>query len=84
MKKSLLLFKVQSSNIAGLTYLPETKQVFVMFLNGSIYSYEDVLKDEYDRLLTAKSVGTELRKSFIGKHTYAKQDAETFAVEWVN
>lgn len=49
---------VQSSNLSGVHYDPDTQVLTVEFKNGGQYSYADVPQDEYDSLMGAGSKGS--------------------------
>lgn len=49
--------KVESSMIAEVAYLEESKALYVRFKNGSLYSYENVPKTLFDDLLNSESKG---------------------------
>ena len=48
---------VQSTAILTLDYDPESRTLFVRFLDGDLYAYFDVPGDEYAAFLDAESKG---------------------------
>lgn len=49
--------KVTSTNISEIGYDESKQELQVRFSNGNLYSYSDVSKEDYDKLMEAKSVG---------------------------
>jgi hypothetical protein len=66
------MIAVESSNVASVGYLEETKEIFVKFLNGGVYKYKDAPKETFDALLTADSVGCYLNKKVKNVYPYEK------------
>lgn len=64
------LKKVESSNIETVAF--DGKNAFVQFKNGSLYSYADVGKGEYEALRDAKSVGKHLNTRIKGTFDFSK------------
>ena len=55
------LTPVQSSNVQAIGH--DGTDLYVLFLNGGYYKYEDVPQSKFNSLLTAESVGSYLNKS---------------------
>lgn len=52
-----------SSQVVGIGYNTQDKQMFVRFKTGPLYQYDDVSVDEYESILNEKdSIGVKLRK----------------------
>lgn len=58
---------VVSSNLQSVAYDEEKSLLYVRFLNGGVYYYENVPKELYDQLLGAESAGKYLN-AFIKPH----------------
>lgn len=58
------MIPVSSSNIASIGYDEQNEQVYVSFLNGSLYVYKGVPLHEYENLMQAPSHGSYLNRSF--------------------
>ncbi len=63
---------VSSSNVSEVGYNEETQEVYVRFLNGSLYIYKGVPKHEYEGLLNAPSVGSYLHRNFKNVYPYER------------
>ncbi|MDX9902335.1 MAG: KTSC domain-containing protein [Aliarcobacter sp.] len=74
MYKSDEMEAVQSSNIESVGYDEADQEVYVKFLNGSVYVYRGVPVHEYDGLKNAPSVGSYLHRNF--KNVYAYERIE--------
>ena len=74
MYKSDEMEAVQSSNIESVGYDEADQEVYVKFLNGSVYVYRGVPVHEYDGLKNAPSVGSYLHINF--KNVYAYERIE--------
>ena len=74
MYKSDEMIAVQSSNIESVGYDEADQEVYVKFLNGSVYVYRGVPVHEYDGLKNAPSVGSYLHRNF--KNVYAYERIE--------
>lgn len=68
------MIPVQSSNIAAVGYDPAEQEVYVKFLNGSVYVYRGVSIHEFEGLKNAPSVGSYLHRNF--KNVYAYERIE--------
>ena len=55
---------VSSSNVESVGYDEENQIAYVRFLNGSLYCYKGVPKNEFEGLLNAPSVGSYLHRNF--------------------
>lgn len=64
--------KVKSSNIEGIGYKANARQLYVKFTNGGIYRYEGVPQAAFDKLRSAESVGTALRRDIVPGHKAVK------------
>ncbi len=64
--------QVASSNVAAVGYDEPTSTLEVEFVNGSVYNYFDVPRNEYDQLVSASSVGTYLAANIKGHYRYAR------------
>lgn len=49
---------VTSSNLAAVGYDPDSNQLFIQFLNGSMYMYSGVPQEVYDGIMSAGSKGS--------------------------
>jgi len=49
---------VQSSNIASVGHDPHRNALEIEFRNGRIYEYGDVNHDEFNALMSARSIGS--------------------------
>ena len=63
---------VSSSNISKIGYDEETQEVYVRFLNNSLYVYKGVPPFEYDGLLNAPSIGSYLQRNFKNVYLYER------------
>lgn len=55
--KQIPLRDVKSSNIAKVGYDEKNQILVVKFLNGALYSYQNVPKEIHQALITAESIG---------------------------
>lgn len=60
-EKRVVFKRVSSSNVEAAGYDVESRRLFVRFMAGKIYRYEDVDKSVFEDLLEAKSPGRFLR-----------------------
>lgn len=65
---------VASSNVDSIGYDQETQEVYVRFLNNSLYVYKNVPKIEFDGLEHAPSIGSYIHRNF--KNVYAYERIE--------
>ncbi len=63
---------VSSSNVAQVGYVEENQEVYVRFLNGSLYIYKGVPQFEYEGLLNAPSVGSYLHRNYKNVYPYER------------
>jgi len=63
---------VNSSNIAEIGYDESTQEVYVRFLNNSLYVYKGVPQFEYDSLLNAPSIGSYLNRNYKNVYPYER------------
>ena len=63
---------VSSSNVAEIGYDTENQEVYLRFLNGSLYVYKGVPKFEFTGLLNAPSVGSYLHRNFKNVYPYER------------
>ncbi len=61
---------VSSSNIESIGY--ENEQVYVKFLNGSIYVYKGVPLHEFENLRDSPSLGSYLHRNYKNVYPYEK------------
>lgn len=66
------MIPVSSSNIASIGYDEQNEQVYVSFLNGSLYVYKGVPLHEYENLMQAPSHGSYLNRSFKNVYPYER------------
>jgi hypothetical protein len=65
---------VSSSNIDSIGYDVENQQVYIRFLNGSLYAYSGVPIHEFESLQNAPSVGSYLNRSFKNVFPYERHE----------
>lgn len=53
---------VQSKTVSVLDYHPKERILLVRFNSGTWYQYENINQKEYDKIESAESVGSTLRK----------------------
>jgi|WetSurMetagenome_2_1015567.scaffolds.fasta_scaffold577308_1 hypothetical protein len=66
------MIHVSSSNIDSVGYDLQNHDVYVKFLNGSVYKYIGVEQHEYESLLHAASVGSYLNRYFKNVYSYER------------
>ena len=66
------MIPVSSSNIESIGYDEQNQQVYVRFLNGSLYVYKGVPPHEYQNLMEAPSQGSYLHRSFKNVYPYER------------
>lgn len=64
--------EVSSSNIESVGYDEANEEVYVKFLNGSLYKYKGVPKWDYLGLLEASSTGSYLHRNFKNVYSYER------------
>jgi hypothetical protein len=62
---------IQSSNIAKIGFTTDSN-VLIEFNNGTEYIYDNVSKEDFDKIRDAESVGSHFHKEFKGKYKYTK------------
>ena len=63
---------VSSSNVSEIGYNVGNQEVYVRFLNGSLYVYKGVPQSEFDGLLNAPSVGSYLHRNYKNVYPYER------------
>lgn len=63
---------VSSSNIDSIGYDEQNQEVYVRFLNNSLYVYKGVPQHEFQNLLEAPSQGSYLNRSFKNIYPYER------------
>lgn len=71
-KKEITKHKVQSSNIDWIGYDEDSEELYVGFLNGSIYVYYDVPENIFNGFMNAGSKGRYLWAKVRDKFGYKK------------
>ena len=66
------MIAVSSSNVGEIGYKEDTQEVFIRFLNGSVYVYKGVNQFEFDGLLNAPSVGSYLHRNYKNVYPYER------------
>lgn len=66
------MISVSSSNVESVGYDVNEQILYVKFLNGSIYIYKGVNKNEFDGLLNAPSVGSYLHRNIKNIYPYER------------
>lgn len=66
--------EVKSSNISHIGYDEATKVLKVRFKAGGEYHYFDVPKEQYDALMSAKSIGSYFAKNVKNLYVFAKEN----------
>jgi hypothetical protein len=69
------MHKVKSSNIESIGYDEGTHRMRVKFSSGTLYEYEGVSKENYQKLRDAESVGSHFAKHIRGNHAGKKVDS---------
>ncbi|WP_026707100.1 KTSC domain-containing protein [Flavobacterium frigidarium] len=66
------MFAVSSSNIQSIGYDEANQDVYVQFINGSIYVYKGVPIHEYENLRDAPSLGSYLHRNYKNVYAYER------------
>lgn len=66
------MIPVSSSNIESIGYDEQNQEVYVRFLNGSLYVYKGVPQHEYENLRDAPSLGSYLHRSYKNVYPYER------------
>lgn len=64
--------KVISSNIDKIGYEPQNQEVYVRFLNGSLYIYKGVPLHEFENFRDAPSLGSYLHRNYKNVYPYER------------
>jgi hypothetical protein len=72
MYKSDEMIAVQSSNIESVGYDENDEEVYVKFLNGSVYVYRGVPLHDFEGLRDTPSVGSYLHRNFKNIYPYER------------
>ena len=72
MYKSDEMIAVQSSNIESVGYDENDEEVYVKFLNGSVYVYRGVPLQDFEGLRDTPSVGSYLHRNFKNIYPYER------------
>ena len=73
--------KVDSSAISGLSYAPLDESLYVTFVNGSIYNYNDVPENIYLSLKYSKSIGQHFIKYIKDEYNFKKIKSSNKSVQ---
>lgn len=63
---------VNSSNIAEVGYNEENQEVYVRFLNNSLYVYKGVPLFEYKGLINSPSLGSYINRNYKNVYPYER------------
>jgi hypothetical protein len=66
------MIPVSSSNIESIGYDEQIEQVYVRFLNGSLYVYKGVPLHEFENLRDAPSLGSYLHRNYKNVYPYER------------
>lgn len=66
------MIPVSSSNLLGIGYDLENKEVYVWFINGSVYVYRGVEEYVFEEFRTAPSHGSYLHRNFKNNYSYER------------
>ena len=66
------MIPVSSSNIESIGYDESSQQLYIRFLNGSLYTYLSVPLYEFESLRDSPSLGSSLNRSFKNVFTYER------------
>ncbi|NLD48553.1 MAG: KTSC domain-containing protein [Clostridiaceae bacterium] len=66
------MIPVSSSNIESIGYDDQNEQVYVRFLNGSLYVYKGVPLHEFENLRDAPSLGSYLHRNYKNVYPYER------------
>ena len=64
--------QVTSSNIESIGYDEENQEVYLRFLNASLYVYKGVPQHEHQNLMEAPSQGSYLNRNFKNVYPYER------------
>ena len=68
------MIPVSSSNIESIGYDEQGQQVYVRFLNQSLYIYKGVPLQEYENLRDAPSLGSYLHRNYKNVYPYERME----------
>lgn len=66
------MLTVSSSTIESVGYNEQNQEVFVRFLNGSVYVYKGVPQHEYENLRDTQSLGSYLNRNYKNVYPYER------------
>lgn len=66
------MIPVSSSNIESIGYDVQNEQVYVRFLDGSLYVYKGVPLHEFENLRDAPSLGSYLHRNYKNVYPYER------------
>lgn len=66
------MIPVSSSNIESIGFDQQNEQVYVRFLNGSLYVYKGVPLHEFENLRDAPSLGSYLHRNYKNVYPYER------------
>ena len=66
------MIPVSSSNLESIGYDDQTQEVYIRFLNGSIYVYKGVPLHEFENLRDAPSLGSYLHRNYKNVYPYER------------
>jgi hypothetical protein len=66
------LIPVNSSDLEGVMYDPETGILLVEFKSGNTYQYNGVQQDVFNELVSASSIGKYFNQFIKGSYSYSK------------
>lgn len=66
------MIPVSSSNIESIGYDEQNEQVYIRFLNGSLYIYKGVPLHEFENLRDAPSLGSYLHRNYKNVYPYER------------
>ena len=66
------MLPVSSSNIDSIGYNEDNQEVYVRFLNNSLYVYKGVPLHEFENLRDAPSLGSYLHRNFKNVYPYER------------
>jgi hypothetical protein len=66
------MIPVSSSNIESIGYDEHDEQVYVRFLNGSLYVYKGVPLHDFENLREAPSLGSHLHRNYKNVYPYER------------
>lgn len=64
---------VSSSNVEAVGYDPNSRELWVRFINGGTYVYSEVDERTHEELMNAPSIGSYLNREIKGNFAYRKE-----------